>query len=245
MNDAFWGLYQTQIETLKNCVTADEANMIMLETAKLLVENIDLSEAAMSQYDKFGIRKLFAAHNALGAAVVGFYDRQKGILDPAAQNGAIGQKMGSVAAQITETSVALEQLRIAEKGLLDKEHELTDLQKELEEWKQKISHLRHVESTALSEIQQQKVLFAQLDEVVTGYAEEAEFWENHLGENSKIVRAMSSYGISSAKNLMARIDELRKNVQSNLSALDEVIGKIVKAEENTRDAVLKKQNKIV
>ena len=117
MNETFWGLYEAQISALRACASPEEANMIMLETAKFLVEHIDLSDATIAQYDKFGIRKLFAAHNALGSAVTTFYDTQKEQLDPAARNGAIGKKIDVIAEQITTTADALEKLKEFEKDL--------------------------------------------------------------------------------------------------------------------------------
>ena len=116
MNETFWGLYEAQISALRSCSSPEEANMIMLETAKFLVEHIDLSDATVSQYDKFGIRKLFAAHNALGGAVTSFYEAERDRLDPAARNGAIGQKLAAISEQITSTTEALKRKRIVCKG---------------------------------------------------------------------------------------------------------------------------------
>lgn len=46
MNDTFWGLYEAHISALRSCTMPEEANMILLETAKFLVEHIDLSDAS-------------------------------------------------------------------------------------------------------------------------------------------------------------------------------------------------------
>ena len=135
MNETFWGLYEAQIAALKDCKSPEEANLIMLETAKFLVEHVDLSDSTMGLYDKFGIRKLFAAHNALGAAVTAFYDAKKDVLDPGARNGAIGQKITTLTEQIASTAAALQQLQELEKDLFAKEDELKALEKELEDWK--------------------------------------------------------------------------------------------------------------
>ena len=80
---------------------------------------------------------------------------------------------------------------------------------------------------------------------MTGYAEEVAFWEAHLGEDSEIVRCMSVYGVSSLQDLLTSINKLRNSIQYDLKALDAVIGKVVKAEETAKDAILKKQNKMV
>ena len=166
MNDTFWGLYEAQMSALRACSSPEEANMIMLETAKFLVEHIDLSDATIAQYDKFGIRKLFAAHNALGGAVTSFYDSQRAQLDPTARNGAIGQKLTTISEQINSTADALKKLQELEKELFATEGELTALEKELEELKRKSSHLRDAEENTAAEIQRYKNQFNQLDAVV-------------------------------------------------------------------------------
>ncbi len=245
MNDTFWGLYEAQISALRACASPEEANMIMLETAKFLVEHIDLSDATVRQYDKFGIRKLFAAHNALGGAVTSFYETERERLDPAAQNGAIGQKIAAISGQIASTSEALQELQELEKELFAKEDQLTALEKELEEWKQKAAHLHDTEANAADEMQHYKDQFEQLDAIVAGYADEIAFWEAHLGEDSAIIAKMKAYGVTSTGELLGSIEKLKANIRQDLRALDVVIKKIVDQEAHTRETVLRKQNKIV
>lgn len=245
MNETFWGLYEAQIAALKACQSSEDANLIMLETAKFLVEHVDISDSTMSLYDKFGIRKLFAAHNALGTSVTVFYNTKKDVLDPGARNGAIGQKIDTLTEQITSTAAALQKLQELEKDLFAKEDELKALEKELQDLQQKAEYLRKTESTAAAEIQKYKNQFEQIDAIMTGYAEEIAFWEAHLGENSEIVRCMSVYGVSSLQDILSNINELRENIQYDLKALDTVIGKIINAEQSMRNAVLKKQNKLI
>lgn len=202
----------------------------MLETAKFLVEHIDLSDATVSQYDKFGIRKLFAAHNALGGAVTSFYETERERLDPAAQNGAIGQKIATISGQIASTSEALQELQELEKELFAKEDQLIALEKELEEWKQKAAHLHDTEANAADEIQHYKDQFEQLDAIVAGYADEIAFWEAHLGEDSAIIAKMKVYGVTSIIELLSSIEKLKANIRQDLRALDVVIKKVVDQE---------------
>lgn len=245
VDETFWGLYEAQISALRSCASPEEANMIMLETAKFLVEHIDLSDATIAQYDKFGLRKLFSAHNALGGAVTSFYEAEKDRLDPVAQTGVIGQKVTTISEQITAMSDALDKLQEFEKDLFDKESELAALEKELEEWKRKTTHLHDVEANAAAEIQRYKEQFDQLDAVITGYADEVAFWEAHLGENSAIIEKMKIYGVASLDDLLSKIETLRSNIQQALGALDEAIKKIIDQETEVREAVLRRQNKIV
>ncbi len=245
MNETFWGLYETQIAALKACATPAEENMVLLETAKFLIENLDCSETTMGQYDKFGIRKLFAAHNALGGAVVSFYDNQRSALDPAAQTGAIGKKITAVSEQIKDTSTSLQQLQVLESDLLARENELIALQGDLESWRQKVNQLRAIDEAAESQIQQYQEQFTQLDKIVAEHTQELRFWEAYLEEDSNIVQSMSAYGISSVQGLLDRIGQLQGNISSGLKTLDAMIGTVVKSEEAARDAILKKQNKLV
>ena len=245
MNETFWGLYEAQISALRACASPEEANMIMLETAKFLVEHIDLSDTTIAQYDKFGIRKLFAAHNALGSAVTTFYDSQKEQLDPAARNGAIGKKIDTISEQISTTAAELEKLQELEKDLFAREGELVALEKELEELEQKAAHLHDTEENAAAEIQRYKEQFEQLDTIISGYTEEIAFWDAHLGEDSAIIAKMKAYGVSSIGDLLTSIEKLKANIRQDLKALDTVIKKIVDQEANVRTAVLRKQNKIV
>lgn len=245
MNETFWGLYEAQISALRTCSSPEEANMIMLETAKFLVEHIDLSDATVAQYDKFGIRKLFAAHNALGGAVTSFYDGQKDQLDPAARNGAIGQKLTTISEQITSTADALKKLQELEKDLFAKESELAALEKELEALKQKAAHLHDTEANAAAEIQRYKEQFDQLDAIIAGYADEIAFWEAHLGEDSAIIAKMKVYGVTTVGELLDSVEKLKVNIRQDLKALDVIIKKVVDQEAHVREAVLRKQNKIV
>lgn len=245
MNETFWGLYEAQISALRSCVSPEEANMIMLETAKFLVEHVDLSDTTVDQYDKFGIRKLFAAHNALGNAVTSFYEKEREKLDPAARNGAIGQKIAILSEQISSTSEALKRLQELEKELFAKEDELTAMETELETWKNKAARLHETEANAAAEIQKFKDQYATLDAVISGYRDEIAFWEAHLGEDSAIISKMKVYGVDSLENLLSSIEKLKDSIGRDLKALDVIIRKIVDQEAQVRDAILRKQNKMV
>lgn len=220
-------------------------NLIMLETAKLLIEHLDLSDTAVSQYDKFGIRKLFAAHNALGGAVTAFYDAQRDLLDPAARNGAIGQKLSAVSGQIAATADALASLQESEQELFAREAELSALEQELEAWKQKAARLHQTEDTAADEIRRYQEQLDQLGAVIAGYDDELAFWEAHLGEDSAIMESMKRYGVASMDNLLSRIEEMKSDIRKDLQALDDMIRQIVTREADLREAVLRKQNKRV
>lgn len=245
MNETFWGLYEAQIAGLHTSVSPEETNMILLETAKFLVEQIDLTDETMAQYNKFGIRKLFASYNVLGNAVLSFYKTEKARLDPAARSGAIGQKLDSISKEIVSVADELVRLRELEKELLEKEKELAAAEKELEDWKQKVIHLRNIEENAANEIHRYQEQYHRLEEVIARYEEDIGFWEEHLGENSRIVENMKNYGVSSVENALSKIETLKMNIHQGLKTLDDIIKEIVSQEAQAREDVLRRQNKIV
>lgn len=245
MNDTFWGLFSAQVDALKNAATPEESNTILLETAKLLVGSVDISKDTLSNYDKFAIRKLFASYGALGASVCSFYEEAQPQLDPAAQVGTIGKKIETVSAQIAAQESALRALTEQEKVLFAMEDELATKDAELKALKDKVERLKNSKINTAKEIESYKEQFQKIDATVQGYAEELAFWKAHLGEDSTIINQMKAYGVNSIRDLLSSIETLKTNIQQDLKALDILIGKVVKEEELARNAVLKKQNKIV
>ena len=126
-----------------------------------------------------------------------------------------------------------------------KEGELAALEKELEELKQKAAHLHETEDNAAAKIQSYKVQFEQLDAVMAGYADEIAFWEAHLGEDSAIIVKMKAYGVFSIGDILSSVEKLKANIRQDLRALDMVIKKVVDQEAQIKEAVLRKQNKLV
>lgn len=72
MDATFIGLLQSQISSLQESESNSGSNIIVLETIKLLLRNVDLSSETLSQYDKFGMRRLFAAYGEVGKQVCSF-----------------------------------------------------------------------------------------------------------------------------------------------------------------------------
>ena len=100
IDKTFWGLLETQIESLKNS-SGKESNALLLETAKLLLSNVDCSPETLAEYDKFDIRELFAAYSDVASETVSFYEHNKDKLDPVALNGKMGQKLDEATEEIT------------------------------------------------------------------------------------------------------------------------------------------------
>ena len=74
MDATFLGLLQSQINSLQESESDFNSNIIILETIKLMLHNVDLSSEILSQADKFGMRRLFAAYGEVGKQVCSFYD---------------------------------------------------------------------------------------------------------------------------------------------------------------------------
>ena len=142
----FWGLLETQIESLKNA-SGKDANTLLLETAKLLLSQVDSSEAALEAYDKFDIRELFAAYADFATETSAFYDANKGKLDPVALNGKMGQKLESAISENKRISDALTELNQNEKVLLAEETELEHNKKEYADLSAKVESLREIRDT--------------------------------------------------------------------------------------------------
>ena len=142
----FWGLLETQIETLKNS-SGKDANTLLLETAKLLLSQVDISEVVLEAYDKFDIRELFAAYADFATETSAFYDANKGKLDPVALNGKMGQKLESAISENKRISDALTKLNQNEKALLAEETELERNKQEYADLSAKVESLREIRDT--------------------------------------------------------------------------------------------------
>ena len=147
MDATFIGLLQSQISSLQESESNSDSNIIILETIKLLLRNIDLSSDALSQYDKFGMRRLFAAYSEVGKQVCSFYDGSKPCLDPAALNGSIGKTITETAVQIEATTTAFDEMTIKEAELLKKEEELRALDTKYKALQAKIAELKAIHDT--------------------------------------------------------------------------------------------------
>lgn len=331
MDSTFIGLLQSQISSLQESESNSDSNIIVLETIKLLLRNVDLSSETLSQYDKFGMRRLFAAYGEVGKQVCSFYDGGKPYLDPAALNGSIGKTITETAGQIEATTVAFDEMTIKEADLLKKEEELRALDSKYKTLQEKTAELKAIHETVsdavisaiekeneqmeadikkgkkrketvadenkklrklLSEVEEantevdderrriktnitaiiekhhdeieaiytgsSKSLdeikadieryireFETLDAAVLEYAKTRAFYEMWLGENSTIIETMRKYGLESIGQLADAINNAKANTEYELKAYDTVVKKIVTAEEAAREAIEKKQNKIV
>ena len=331
MDATFIGLLQSQINSLQESEANSDSNIIILETIKLLLRNVDLSADTLSLYDKFGMRRLFAAYGEVGKQVCSFYDGSKSYLDPAALNGSIGKTITETEGQIEATTAAFDEMSTKEADLLAKEDELRAIDAKHKDLQGKTTELRAIHETVseevisaiekeneqleadimkgkkrketvadenkklrklLSEVEEantevddeqhriktnvtaiiekhhdeiqaiymgsSKSLdeikadieryireFESLDAAVLEYAKTRAFYETWLGENSTIIETMRKYGLESIGQLANAISNAKANAEYELKAYDTVVKKIVTAEETEREAIERKQNKIV
>ena len=331
MDATFIGLLQSQISSLQESESNSDSNIIVLETIKLLLRNMDLSSETLSQYDKFGMRRLFAAYGEVGKQVCSFYDDGKPYLDPDALNGSIGKTITETAEQIEATTAAFDEMTIKEADLLKKEEELRALDSKHKSLQAKAIELKAIYETVsdvvisaiekeneqmeadikkgkkrketvsdeneklrklLSEVEkantevddeQRRIKttitaiiekhhdeieaiytgssksldeikadieryireFETLDAAVLEFAKTRAFYELWLGENSTIIETMRKYGLESIGQLADAINSAKANAEYELKAYDTVVKKIVTAEETAREAIERKQNKIV
>lgn len=331
MDATFIGLLQSQINSLQESEAISDSNIIILETIKLLLRNVDLSADTLSLYDKFGMRRLFAAYGEVGKQVCTFYDGSKSYLDPAALQGSIGKTITETEGQIEATVVAFDEMSIKEADLLAKEDELKAIDAKYKVLQDKTTELRAIHETVsesvistiekeneqleadikkgtkhretvadqnkklrklLSEVEEanteiddeqrriktnitaiiekhhdeiqaiyvgsSKSLdeikadieryiseFESLDAAVLEYAKTRAFYSTWLGENSTIIETMRKYGLESIGQLADVINNAKANAEYELKAYDTVVKKVVTAEETAREAIAKKQNKVV
>ena len=151
LDNNFWGLLESQIEALKNSEDKD-TNIVLLETAKLILANINVSPEIMQSYDKFDMRELFALYADVASHATGFFTANKSILDPAALAGSIGEKLSSAYDEIASTKKSLETIELTEKELLEKEDELMSLKKRYEDLSDKVSKLKSIRDTMTLEV---------------------------------------------------------------------------------------------
>lgn len=331
MDATFIGLLQSQISALQESGSNFDSNIIVLETIKLLLRNMDLSSKTLSQYDKFGMRRLFAAYGEVGKQVCSFYDGSKPYLDPAALNGSIGKTITQTAEQIEATTATFDEMTIKETDLLKKEEELRALDSKHKSLQSKATELKAIYETVsdavISAIEKEneqmeadikkgkkrketvsdenkklrKLLsgveeantevddeqrriktnitaiiakhhdeieaiymgssksldeikadieryireFETLDAAVLEYAKTRAFYEMWLDENSTIIETMRKYGLESIGQLAEAINNARANAEYELKAYDTIVKKVVTSEEAAREAIAKKQNKVV
>ena len=161
MDKTFVGLLQSQIDSMHESNTSSARNIILLETAKLLLSYVDLSSDTFSQYDKFGLRRLFAAYGEVGKQVCLFYEAGQSFLDPSARNGSIGKTITETESQIKETTAAFEEMEAKEAELLAKEDELRTLNTQYQSLQNETAELKAIYDTVS-------------ESVVTAIAEENE-----------------------------------------------------------------------
>ena len=87
--------------------------------------------------------------------------------------------------------------------------------------------------------------FEALDSSVAEYAKTRAFYESWLGENSTIISSMRKYGLESIPQLTDAINSAKANAEYELKAYDSIIKRVVDKEEAAREAIERKQNKIV
>lgn len=147
----FWGLLESQLEALKISEDKD-ANIVLLETAKLILSNVDASAETLKSYDKFDIRELFAIYADVASSATDFFESNRELLDPAALSGSIGKKLEIATSEIASTKRSLETIKTTEKLLLENEEELLSLKKTYKELDAKISELKAVKDMMSPEI---------------------------------------------------------------------------------------------
>lgn len=214
MDATFIGLLQSQISSLQESESNSDSNIIILETIKLLLRNVDLSSDTLSGYDKFGMRRLFAAYGEVGKQVCFFYDEGKPYLDPAALNGSIGKTLSATEEQIEATTTAFDEMSVKEDDLLKKEDELRALDSKYKALQAKSSELRAIYETV------SEVLIADIERDNQQMEIDIENGKKRkeivAAENNKLRNLLSEVEAANTE-----VDEEKRKIETNIVAIIE------------------------
>lgn len=87
--------------------------------------------------------------------------------------------------------------------------------------------------------------FENLDMAILEHTKLKAFYETWLGENSAIIEIMRKDGLENINQITDAINNVKANIEHELKAYDMIIKKIVITEEAAREAIERKQNKVV
>lgn len=209
MDKTALGLLKTQIESLENSDNVKEQNILLLNTAKLLLDNINYSEAVLKLYDSMETRKIFSSFARVSESACAFFESSKDFLDPKALNGSLGQKLTSTTAQTSKISDFLESIKIKEEKLLAKEKELTVLKEEYDALQNTVDKLKKIEATVTPEI---------IEELKT----EVTSRETKIEENNKVKGEIqqqikeAQQVLSETEQINVSLNEEKQEIETNI-----------------------------
>lgn len=205
MDATFIGLLQSQINSLQESEADSDSNIIILETIKLLLCNVNLSADTLSLYDKFGMRRLFAAYGETGKQICSFYDSCKYYLDPAAMIGSIGKTITETEGQIKATTAAFDEMSTKEADLLAKEDELRANDAKYKVLKDKTTELRAIHETVS-------------EDVISAIEKENEQLEADIKKGKKHKEAVADEN-KKLRKLLSEVEETNTEVDNEQSKI--------------------------
>lgn len=214
MDATFIGLLQSQINSLQESETNSDSNIIILETIKLLLRNVDLSADALSLYDKFGMRRLFAAYGEVGKQVCSFYDSSKSYLDPAALNGSIGKTITETEGQIEATTAAFDEMSTKEADLLAKEDELRAIDAKYKVLQGKTTELRAIHETVSEDVI--SAIEKENEQLEADIKKGKKRKETVADENKKLRKLLSE-----VEEANTEVDDEQRRIKTNVTAIIE------------------------
>jgi chromosome segregation ATPase len=323
------GILENHVQAIKEANNAKSSNEVLLETIKLLLDNLDYSGTALYDYDKIGIRKLFSGFGKIAQSTCDFYKKSKTYLDPVALDGEIGQALERTTNKLTDTIALIEKIDRDSAELLKKEHDLEkkestyrnkeekmaslreksrlytdetikaldDTKKELEEEikrnkpikaeledsikengelsaelastivrlnnekneieeniidiinkrREKIEEIFVSQSKDLNkiitEIENYKRQSVEMDKRIEEIKEPLETYRLHYGENSRIIKKINEYGISSLDDFIKDSHYLENAIREKLAEFDSRIRDIIEFQEKANEDIKGLQNK--
>ena len=138
----YLGILDNHVQAIKEADSTKSSNEVLLETIKLLLDNLDYSNSALSGYDKMGMRELFSSFGKIAQSTCDFYQASKIKLDPVALTGEIGQRLERTTSKLSETIDLIEKIDRDNAELLKQESELEKKENIYRKKEEKISSLR-------------------------------------------------------------------------------------------------------
>jgi len=223
MDSTFLGILDNHVHAIRCATDNKSANDALLITVKLLIDEIQYSSEILSDYDKMGIRKLFAAFGNVAQTACDFYLNSKEHLDPVALNGEIGRKLEMATNEVVRVNELLEAIEKTNSDWLEKERELeknnTDvLEKEREldalsdrykKREQRVSELRQVMETVTPEVLEELEREAdELDEIIRVNRKIKSELDDRINEYKAVEQALSE--------TIAQVNSEKSNIEENV-----------------------------
>jgi chromosome segregation ATPase len=226
MDPTFLGLLDNHINAINAFKNADEgknSNDVLLKTIKLLIENVNCSDSALSEYDTMEMRKLFASFGRVAQMACDFYEGAKKHLDPVALSGEIGRKLESATIKIAETNGLIESIEKDNAELLQKESELDALSDRHRKKEARITELKTVKDTVTPEVlEKMKREIEELEAYIKEKTKEKDELAGKINDRAISKKALSDTLIAASAEKKEIEEDIIETIEARIETLREI-----------------------